>query len=127
MTIKDKEQKLRQRNISEHFQVPEGYFENFATAMMEKLPEQPFQPLKLNIHRESPLLRIAAAVATFFVLSISGYALLHSSTTHMHEVEGVSTASATIVDDGNDDKYTFEEAAEYAMIDLQDMHELISE
>lgn len=125
MTIIEKEQKLRQRNISEHFQVPEGYFESFTTMMMEKLPEQPYQPMKTAQRKESLLLRVAASVATFFVLSISGYALLHSST-HMQKVDSVS-ATAAVTDNGNDEAYTIDEAAEYSMIDLQDMHELVCE
>lgn len=112
--------------ITEHFQVPEGYFESFSEMMANKLSNQPFQPMKLMIHRESPIMRVAAVVSTVFILALSGYTLLNNNSGGNTQIEQVATHHVSNESYG-DEAYSIDEAAEYAMIDLQDIHELISE
>lgn len=112
--------------ITEHFQVPEGYFESFSEMMANKLSNQPFQPMKLMIHRESPIMRVAAVVSTVFILALSGYTLLNNNSGRNAQIEQVATHHVSNENYG-DEAYSIDEAAEYAMIDLQDIHELISE
>lgn len=112
--------------ITEHFQVPEGYFESFSEMMTNKLSNQPFQPMKLMIHRESPFMRVAAVVSTVFILALSGYTLLNNNSAENAQMEQVATHHISNEGHG-DEAYSIDEAAEYAMIDLQDIHELISE
>lgn len=102
-------------DIHEHFTVPEGYFDTLPERVMERLPQRGFQPLRL--HRSRPLLwRAAAAVAVLAVTGAGWYGYASRDTAD------VASAPAQKVE-----QYTVDDVADYAMLDRQDVYELISE
>lgn len=113
---------MKEFDIKEHFTVPEGYFEQFTTQMMDKLPQQDFQPMR--VPRRKPLLpQIAAAAAVVLLLGFSAYTFVFDKQTD--EVNVASVADAETM--SSDDLYSIDEAADYAMIDRQDLYEMITE
>lgn len=64
---------MKKIDKQEHFTVPEGYFETFTEHMMNILPEQEFQPMKVSEKkRVLPLwTRYAAAACVVGVLMVS--------------------------------------------------------
>lgn len=103
----------------EHFQVPEGYFEKFNREIMDKLPEQDFQPMKLRRKVALwPRIASAAAVAIAFVAMMFVYSPFSKESQ-------TATAEADMHDSNSE--FVVDEAAEMAMIDHQGIYEMISE
>ena len=121
----NEEKYLRQHlDTQNHFRVPDGYFDNFATQLMAKLPEarqqeQPLRAVKSRTAKPSlvvSLLRpvlFAAACLFVGVLSITIYL--------NHGTDETDPALAAAQEGVMNDAY-FEEAASYAMLDNSDIY-----
>lgn len=102
-------------DIQEPFRVPEHYFEGIADRVMARLPERQYQPVAI-VRRRPPLWRAAAAVAVVAVMAAGWY--------------GYATAPAPAVagnESQQEQQYSVDDIANYAMLDHQDVYELISE
>lgn len=104
----------------EHFKVPEGYFAKFNREIMDKLPEQEFQQIKLKRRIALwPGIASAAAVAVAFVVMMFVYSPFSKDSQTV-------TAEAD-THDINNSEFVVDEAAEMAMIDHQGIYEMITE
>ncbi len=90
------------------FRVPEGYFDNLAAEVMQKLPEQPSQRVSQRPRR---WWMYAAACLVGVLLTTTAYFVAHDSVT-------VSQPVATVVPT---ESYV-EEAADYVMADNSDIY-----
>lgn len=106
-----------------HFTVPEGYFDSFADKLMEQLPEPEARVIEMHaeswLHR-MPLRKIAAAVGVVVVLGAGSLFFVHrQSVNHvpMANVE-ISHHSHSV----GTEYGTFEEMADYTMMDNQDIY-----
>lgn len=115
----NEEKFIRQRMGGDSpFKVPEGYFDRFATELMDKLPVEeatpmPAQPSAIVRHLR-PLLYAAASVVVVFM---SAAIYFNGSDNHSTE-RSVAVASMGEV---SDDAY-IDEAADYAMVDNYDIY-----
>lgn len=119
---------MKKLDIQEHFQVPEGYFDDFTSRMMSMLPEQDFQPMKVDMpmvqngRRISPMVaRIATAAAVVVLMLVSTYTLF--SAKQMQQADEAVFSSAEELTGS----YNANDAAEYAMLDRQDFLEMVTE
>lgn len=108
---------MEQTRKTEHFKVPEGYFENFAKQMMAQLPEQVDMPVR---RKTISVLwsRVAVSIAVVLAFTATWYAL---ESYNLYE---------EMADAGNGiygTEYTIDELEEYAMLDHQDIYRIISE
>jgi len=108
-----------ERITSEHFNVPDGYFEKFATELMDKLPEQEFQPMKVG-RKVALWPRAIAAVAVGIVAFSSVIYLTKFENQNVAETVPVNTQQQT-------EMFSVDDVADYAMIDHQDIYEMIVE
>lgn len=108
---------MEQTRKTEHFKVPEGYFENFTKQMMAQLPEQVDMPVRkktLSVLWS----RVAVSIAVVLAFTATWYAL---ESYNLYE---------EMADAGNGiygTEYTIDELEEYAMLDHQDIYRIISE
>ena len=108
---------MEQTRKTEHFKVPEGYFENFTKQMMAQLPEQVDMPVR---KKTISVLwsRVAVSIAVVLAFTATWYAL---ESYNLYE---------EMADAGNGiygTEYTIDELEEYAMLDHQDIYRIISE
>lgn len=108
---------MEQTRKTEHFKVPEGYFENFTKQMMAQLPEQVDMPVR---RKTISVLwsRVAVSIAVVLAFTATWYAL---ESYNLYE---------EMADAGNGiygTEYTIDELEEYAMLDHQDIYRIISE
>lgn len=108
---------MEQTRKTEHFKVPEGYFENFTKQMMAQLPEQEDMPVR---KKTISVLwsRVAVSIAVVLAFTATWYAL---ESYNLYE---------EMADAGNGiygTEYTIDELEEYAMLDHQDIYRIISE
>ena len=92
------------------FRVPEGYFDNFASELMKQLPEQ--QPAAKRIALRPWM--YAAACLFGVILTTAVFFSAPNSTDSQQSVAVVSTTAAP--------SDSFDEAADYAMLDNQDIY-----
>lgn len=107
------EEQLLRSHLDPHknpFRVPEGYFDNFASELMKQLPEQ--QPVARRISLRPWM--YAAACLFVAILTTAIYFSAPDSTDKQSSV--AVTSSMTVEQD------SFEEAADYAMLDNQDIY-----
>lgn len=99
------------------FRVPEGYFDGFATQLMQSLPEQP-QSSARSV-RLRPL-AVAAASVCVLVMCMAAYLLwpapVSQDTARVHDAVYQVSGEAS-----------FEEAADYVMIDNQEIYACLAE
>lgn len=114
---------MQQIDKKEYFRVPEGYFESFATKMMDMLPEQPFQPMqvKKNYWR-FPYINAAVAACALAVVSVTTL-LIHQS----YLPKETAQQQRYLDIDAVNGSYSVEDAADCAMIDKLTMYEMITE
>lgn len=119
---------MKHLNIQEHFQVPEGYFDNFTSHMMSILPEQEFQPMKVvlqpvqTVRRISPMVaRITSAAAVAVLLLVSTYTLFNNKEARNTEIAAFSSAELA------DEAMTINDATDFAMLDREDVFEMLTE
>ena len=122
----DEEKYLKDRigNVN-HFRVPEGYFDNFTSQLMARLPEE--KPLvdsgtpkaenrELKVVGGKWLRPMLAAAACLLVAVMSVTVYLNKQQSVASEQELVA-----MQENGYTDSY-FEEAADYAMLDNCDIY-----
>jgi len=110
------------------FRVPEGYFDNFASSLMEKLPELSEDETKEKEAHETTkvveigfLQRMRKYAAAIVVLLVVGSGALYmmsgqeEETSVQAKVEHVSTEQM-------DEEYTIDQIADYAMLDNEDFY-----
>lgn len=137
----DKELELRFGKKSP-FRVPDGYFENFADRLMAKLPEQPGQNVAsvpqaaaavpvgnsqtaaVAVHvsvwrRWRPAVAVAASVCA---VMFSVMALVHKP-----KADGGKLAHTTAVGVSADSYTSLDVAADYTMLDNDDIYAMVSE
>lgn len=108
-------------DIQEHFKVPEGYFENFTQQMMERLPEQEFQPMQMKPKRIMPFYGVAAAIILAFISIVSIISKQTFDSTSDPQAQSMLDINPT------NGAYTVEDAADCAMINKFTMYEMITE
>ena len=108
------EERVGRRNP---YQVPEGYFDAFASQLMQQLPERPAKARQVRMRRS--LYFAAACIAALF---ISGAAWLFMSQPEAQtEVPVQMAAQQESVDE------TIDEAADYMMLDNHEIYALLSD
>lgn len=111
------EEKVGKRNP---FLVPEGYFDTFASQLMSQIAEKPErQPRAKSVWLRKPLYYAAACVCALF---LSGSAWLFFSKSDVPAQQPVQMASQQ--ESGDVD---FDEAADYMMLDNQDIYNYLAE
>lgn len=112
-------------NIKEHFQVPEGYFENLTSQIMANIPEQ--EPVEVKpwllswSWNRSRMPYYAASVAvSLLVVAFVGI-------THMGQDDRTYVAETEVESSADQYAYMIDEAAYYTMSDNQDIYEMIAE
>ena len=106
------------------FKVPDGYFEQFTSLMMDKLEEKPsarLMPERQDGMQRRTLLRWLGKVAACVAVIAGGLSIYLHRTEMMEQAvlpqtAQVSTAGTTFTDEYIDD------AADYAMLDNADMY-----
>lgn len=101
---------------TEPFKMPEGYLDNFAQNLMAMIPEQP-QPMAVQRRRSLVPWYSAAAVA--LLLGLSSVVYFQMSAGRTDNVAGVNDSSRPL--------YSVDDIADYAMLDHQDIYEIVSE
>lgn len=106
------------------FKVPNGYFDSFAENLMDKLPEQqPVMTPHISMWRKWRKLRLTVAVAA------SVCAVMFSVMTFMHNTKPSHSplASNHTTKTVTSDSYnTLDVAADYTMLDNDDIYVLVS-
>ena len=106
------------------FKVPNGYFDSFADNLMDKLPEQqPVMTPHISMWRKWRKLRLTVAVAA------SVCAVMFSVMTFMHNTKPTHSPLAsnhTTKTVTNDSYNTLDVAADYTMLDNDDIYVLVS-
>jgi hypothetical protein len=98
------------------FRVPEGYFDNFTSQLMEKLPEKPASEHIRTVEPPTLLLRLRPllAVAACLLVAILTVALYFNKPESSEEQ--LMAAQETMTDT------YFDEATDYAMVDNYDIY-----
>lgn len=116
---------------SNHFDVPEGYFDNLTSQIMSQLPEQEARIVSIQHrhwwNRPLAIRKMAAAIA---VLVVTGGAILAmqlgGSQQHQQQSAPAMAQSAhhnhPQTTSGNTDDADFEQMADYVMMDSQDFY-----
>ena len=97
------------------FQVPEGYFDQFATELMKQLPQEKGKPMAKEIpiiHRLRPLFYVAACL----FIAIMSITIYFNNADAEDDAAQMASASEMASDT------FFEEATEYAMVDNTDIY-----
>ena len=105
------------------FRVPNGYFDDFASNLMEKLPERENRTIQLNSHYDrahilKPTL-YAAARLCFAILSTVLYFNKNVSINHSQN----SSASVSVQNTSDE---LIDRTADYAMMDNHDIYACVS-
>lgn len=106
------------------FKVPNGYFDSFAENLMDKLPEQqPVMTPHISMWRKWRKLRLTVAVAaSVCAVMFSVMTFMHNTKpTHSPLASNHTTKTAT-----NDSYTTLDVAADYTMLDNDDIYVLVS-
>ena len=113
------------------FKVPDGYFDHLTERIMENLPEQEIRVIDIRsrqtLWQKLPLRKIAAAVAA--VVLLGGGMLVglqHAEKDNGQMVHASHTAG--IQSNYNSEDASFDQMADYAMMDSQDFYaQLVAE
>lgn len=97
------------------FRVPEGYFDDFATQVMAKLPERELKPVAKHVSLRPWMYAAAALLVAVFSVTIF-FTRMDS-----RQEQPQQTASSMVSDTYMD------EAADYAMIDNADIYACLAE
>lgn len=108
-----------------HFSVPNGYFDTFASELMEKLPNREACVLEMrpSVWRRLPIRKIAAVLGAVFVMS--GTTVLYMNSQSKNSVATVADTSGTIPREMSimqEDYGTFDEVADYTMLDNEQIY-----
>ena len=95
------------------FRVPEGYFDTLAEQVMARVNAEAPAPRKARVVWLRPVLLAAASVCALFI-SVTAYKTLS------HQQAALPVAQQVEVSQQGDD--SFDEAADYLMVDNQDIY-----
>lgn len=116
-----REEKILARSLGKenHFQVPAGYFDHLAERVMDRLPEQEAQIIKISWWQRMPMRKIAAAVAVAAVLGGGALWGLHQPASQGRLASAGQTLEKSSV--SNEDA-AFNEMADYTMMDNETIY-----
>lgn len=121
--MESEEKVLRARFGKEQpFRVPDGYFDNLASDIMSKLPEDD-KPLTVRVPLRRKLQRAAVAAACVCAVLFSTFAIMRTTTDSHQQPVAASTAAQT---DTYSDYGTLDIAADYVMLDNEDIYAMVS-
>lgn len=106
-----------------HFKVPEGYFEHFTEQLMSQIPEEEANVIEMQPSwwKRIPIRKIAAAVGVVLLLG-GGVSLVYHGSDHKSNYASVGLYNSNQDGNASTGYGTFEEVADYAMIDNQDIY-----
>jgi len=111
------EQILKNRFGNEnHFTVPDGYFEQFNARLMEQLPDREAHVVSLSAWKRLRPAMMAAACAAGVLLSVGIY---------RHATTQETKAQLMVQTDGQY-YYDLDEAADYMMLDNDDIYAMLT-
>lgn len=114
------EKDIKQRfGTANHFTVPEGYFDNFASQMMSRLPEREARVVEIKHRKRWRPIAVAAASIAFVAM---GAALWFNQDNPSAKTVSEAKASTMSLQTTSE----FEQAADYAMLDATDMYALLA-
>lgn len=99
------------------FRVPDGYFDNFASQVMQQLPERQSKARVVSMHR---WLSAAACVAVLVVLSLTYYLRQDSP-------KPEAAVASAAVDNSNNNNTYIDDAVDYVMMDNVEMYACLAE
>lgn len=104
------------------FRVPEGYFEDLSKQVIQALPENQGRMVHLNRTRRlwlRPSLRWAAVFVGLLVMSVLSWRAFSNADPDTPSVQQMAVAQP--------DEEAFDEAADYAMLDNQDIYTYLAD
>lgn len=118
--IKEEERLHLEFGKQQPFRVPEGYFDTFTEQMMARIPQQEAQIVEIRQprHRLRPFLLAAASVCVaIFTVGI-----------YLHDTHNGGQETATIagVQSSSSAYSAIDQAADYTMMDNEDMYAYVS-
>lgn len=114
------EQLIQEYGRKRPFKVPENYFENFTADFMSRLPEREASVVKMNLWKRYRTM-VAAAACFIGLATLSGAYLFQHQPEQGAQVMAAQPASA------NTPRTSFDQAADYMMIDTDDMYSYLAE
>lgn len=107
---------MRQNIRKEPFRAPEGYLDSFTADIMKRIPAEA-QPITIRQRRGRAIWYSAACITLLLGLSAMAYLYMPDG-----KDMNIATQSAD-----NQQTYNVDDVADYAMLDHQDIYEIISE
>lgn len=119
-----KEEKILKEKFGtvNHFTVPEGYFDSFADKLMESLPATEPQVIEMRAASwwsRLPMRKIAVAASVAVGIGLSSLFFIRQQISHQPEMAHANLREHVTISDENG---SFDEVADYAMIDNQDIY-----
>lgn len=123
--MKEEDILLKEFGRKNDFSVPDGFFDSFADKLMDKLPEQDNAHV-IDMRAESgwhrlPLRKIAAAVGAIIIVGAGAFGLSNLKP-HGASHEIISAVQQKDCHSSNAEYSTFDQMADYVMIDNQDCY-----
>lgn len=123
--MKEEDILLKEFGRKNDFSVPDGFFDSFADKLMDKLPEQDNAHV-IDMRAESwwhrlPLRKTAAAVSAIVILGAGAFGLSNLKP-HGASHEIISAVQQKDNHSSNAEYSTFDQMADYVMIDNQDCY-----
>lgn len=107
---------MRQNIRKEPFRAPEGYLDSFTADIMKRIPSEA-QPITMSQRRGRAVWYSAACITLLLGLSAMAYLYMPDD-----KDMNIATQSAE-----GQQTYNVDDVADYAMLDHQDIYEIISE
>jgi len=112
--------KIGQKNP---FKIPDGYFDQFADRLMEKLPEQQHKPVL--IHRLRPLLYAAVFVGVLIIGATLAFKSIQKFDSQSNIALVTNEQDESLLNSYSDTY--IEDAANYAMIDNEEIYAYLAD
>ena len=128
MNNMDAEEKLLEQRFGKKqpFTVPDGYFEQLAGRVMERLPEQqPAQPAAVHVPVRRRWYRWAAAAAVVGVVFAGTLPFIGRQT--RHDAQRPEARVAAVQTDEHGYCSALDMAADYTMLDNEEIYAMVSE
>ena len=107
---------MRQNIRKEPFRAPEGYLDSLTADIMKRIPAEA-QPITMSQRRGRAVWYSAACITLLLGLSAMAYL-------YMPDGKGMNVATQSTE---SQQTYNVDDVADYAMLDHQDIYEIISE
>ncbi len=108
------EERVGRRNP---YQVPDGYFDAFASQLMQQLPERPAKAFQVRMRR--PLYIAAACIAALFISAVAWL--------FMSQPDAEPQAPVQMAAQQESVEEPIDEAADYMMLDNHEIYALLSD